>query len=409
MLVFIDNCTGIGGYTSMVTNIALELYAKGIKCKILCSTTSVLYKNLNNLKIDFIQINPLEIGRLSKYIDEDDVIVSGILPLSILEELYSVNPFFCFYSLAPDILIRIQKDTDFLTKNSFNQLLFELNSKNGLYFMDGSGFSTVESFFKLKQFIPKYLPIPISQNNIINRYKIKDSCKIITYIGRGVKWKIFPVKKLILDLNKAGYSGEIHIITDSDNLFREMLDPILNEKIVIKYIIGLYGSSLDDYLIKYSDINVAMGMSALESAKLGIPTILVDMSYKDYPDSYFYRWLFQNNSTFNLGFLLEENIPNVGSPIDKILDSFKRKSYVSEISLSCFEYVYKNHSSKAVAEQFIRLSNNIEFKVNDFRKYNFFKYYVRRKKVSSFIKKHFLYLYLMLVKIYYRIKKIKNN
>jgi len=405
MLVFVDGATNVGGYTTLVTNVVSELFSRGIICKVFCTNTSVLFKVLNDHKIDFIQINPSEIGNFSHHINKDDVLISGLFPLSLLEELYTVNPYFCFYNLAPDILIRIQKSTGFLTKKSLKLLLSEMNNKNGLYFMDGSGFNTIQSLFKLNCLIPNYLPVSVSNSKFINRYKPKNYCKIITYLGRGVEWKIFPVKKLITDLVKSNFMGEVHILTDSDKLFKDMLHSVINKNIVVKYILGLNENALDDYLQAYSDLNVAMGISALESAKMGIPTILVDMAYNDYPDNYLYRWLFQNNSTYNLGFLLDGNVSNIGSPIHEIINGFKKKNFISEISTQCFNYAYKNHSSDIIAAQFALITDNIEFKVNDFRKYKFFKYYLNMKKLSSFLKLYSLGSYNILIKLYKKIHK----
>lgn len=372
MLVFIDQATGIGGYSSLVKNIARILNENGLICKIVCSESSFLFKQLHLEKTEFFHIDIEKNNTLQNHIDGNDIIISGLIDLSVLQMLRKINPYFIFYNLAPDILIRIQKYYKFLSKRTFAQLLHELNTKNGLYFMDGSGSDNVLKYFKINDIIPHYLPVCLPKSEI-NHYNIKNGCNVITYLGRGVNWKIFPVKKLIADLIKVGFVGELHIITDSKDEFIEMLKGLESPTLVIKYIIGLKNQQLSEYLILNSDLNFAMGMSALESAIIGIPTILVDYSYEQFPYDYKYRWLFEDNETYNLGYLINSKVVSKGRSIDKILDLYNNNYSISCISEKCFLYANANHSFETLNNKLLMIIENAGFKVTDFVKYPFYK------------------------------------
>ena len=65
-----------------------------------------------------------------------------------------------------------------------------------------------------------------------------------------------------------------------------------------------------------------MGTAALEGAKLGIPTILLDISYKSIKSEYNYRWLYERD-----GKTLGDNINEI--PINLLEKTHLKKNLLS--------------------------------------------------------------------------------
>ena len=59
-------------------------------------------------------------------------------------------------------------------------------------------------------------------------------------------------------------------------------------------------------LLNEIDILMAMGTSALEGARLGIPTILLDIAYNEVRDGYNYQWINERDG-FTLGDVINQN------------------------------------------------------------------------------------------------------
>ena len=116
-------------------------------------------------------------------------------------------------------------------------------------------------------------------------------------------------------------------------------------------------NQLDNYLINNCSILFAMGTAALEGAKLGIPTVLLDISYKKISKEYNYRWLYERD-----GMTLGENINEVSAEsLDinslelKINQYFEEFEKVSEKTL---EYFNTNHNLENTCSKLLKKINN---------------------------------------------------
>ena len=111
-------------------------------------------------------------------------------------------------------------------------------------------------------------------------------------------------KSQILDLEllASSFSFDLKIIGDGP-----YLKNLISLKSKVSYEIHfeneIKANQLDNYLINNCSILFAMGTAALEGAKLGIPTVLLDISYKKISKEYNYRWLYERD-----GMTLGENI-----------------------------------------------------------------------------------------------------
>ena len=100
-----------------------------------------------------------------------------------------------------------------------------------------------------------------------------------------------------------------------------------------------------------------MGTSALEGAKLGIPTVLLDYSYSEVPDGYQYRWLYQRD-----GSTLAERAQNCLSASTSLASlQFILKQWVqqkSDLSRLTLGYFNQNHHVGIVSDKLTKALDN---------------------------------------------------
>ena len=105
---------------------------------------------------------------------------------------------------------------------------------------------------------------------------------------------------------------------------------------------------MDSYLYSKIDINASMGTSVLESAKYGIPSIVLDYDYKVISEKYKFRWLHETVN-YDLGHLINnENLVNENHELIDMTKEFINNSTV--ISEKSYNYYASNHSLEAVSE-----------------------------------------------------------
>ena len=121
--------------------------------------------------------------------------------------------------------------------------------------------------------------------------------------------------------------------------------------ITVKFIDFIAPEELDSFLLSEVDLLIAMGTSALEGAKLGLPTILLDLSYSEVPDGYLYKW-FHEGSGYVLGGEItpanfKKNNNSLNNCIDTVISNFDNISMLSR------QFFLKNHSIAMVSSKFL--------------------------------------------------------
>lgn len=91
-----------------------------------------------------------------------------------------------------------------------------------------------------------------------------------------------------------------------------------------------------------------MGTSVLESAKFGIPSIVLDFDYKVINKKYKFRWLHETVN-YDLGHLInKENLVNKNHELIDMTNEFINNSSV--ISEKSFNYYVTNHTLEYVSD-----------------------------------------------------------
>ena len=375
MLVFIDyTYLHVGGSQQLETCLICELNKRGMKVKVYCSKESFLYNRLISLHADFIHLDSdiISYHNLGKDIQTDDVVCITDISRALLlffNRNYIKRVF--FYSIHPDTFFYgkpwMKKIPNY--KRYVFGLLNFLLEKNALYFMDGPNVRGLERRgFVIDKNKIRYIPVPVMMETGMKRTNnyLNEVCRI-TYVGRGwEKWKIYPVIKMLEDLNQIGKKCSLTIITDTKEMFESMiLKYIPNNNIKIKYMFGLSGKSLEEYLLYNSDVHFSMGISALEGAKLGIPTILLDASHKKFPPNYKYHWLFETKE-YSLADFIDDYTTFEGHSIDDIFDTLYNNDLYQINSDKCYNYVLQYHSQAESVDKLLNAAESTQLSANEF-------------------------------------------
>ena len=99
---------------------------------------------------------------------------------------------------------------------------------------------------------------------------------------------------------------------------------------------------INDFLKNNFDIAFVMGSAALNCASHGIPTILLDISYKEVKGTYKFSWL-HNRDGFTLGDKLNnKNFMNNNQSLERCINEYlENPELMSKMS---HQYVIQNHS-----------------------------------------------------------------
>lgn len=235
-----------------------------------------------------------------------------------------------------------------------------LISKNAIVFMDENNLRTTEEY--LQHVIPDPVFFPIPVDVFENSYLENESRQFgvgrplrLVWVGRIVDFKFYILKRTLLELAaihaSLPFPIEIKIIGDG-----EMLSELKGAAGQLKdvkstFINSIPSDELSDYLVDNADVLLAMGTSALDGAKLCIPTILLDMSYEEVDSRYHYQWLYRRHG-FTLGDIINSShiSDSRGSLRLRLLELNENFIFHAKRSK---EYVLMNHDIKLEATKFL--------------------------------------------------------
>ena len=320
-----------------------------------------------------IPYNPfVEIDLEGEKSNENILIFQSMTPWSIFNNIISENARVIFWTCHPNNFI---PDLSFLNffgdrakKLFLKTFLFQyykksqnfvkyLHKENSLFFMDRTTLKNTTYFLDVSIENPQFLPIAIEKQSEENSLRPLDKMSFV-WIGRLVDFKFFILEKLILDLEflASSFSFDLKIIGDGP-----YLKNLISLKSKVSYEIHfeneIKANQLDNYLINNCSILFAMGTAALEGAKLGIPTVLLDISYKKISKEYNYRWLYERD-----GMTLGENINEVSAEsLDINSLELKINQYYEEfekVSEKTLEYFNTNHNLENTCSKLLKKINN---------------------------------------------------
>lgn len=305
------------------------------------------------------------------------LIMQSILPYSIRPELIIPEQSkLIFWTLHPDNLV--PNFFPFLSRNSsrnyslysiaakyfcFNlmkklNIFFSICHENqALWFMDSANLlNTTKHLFNSIE-SPIFIPVPTQSTDkkISINENIKNNFIRFCWIGRLCDFKIHILKYTLIKLSQIANEIKIkihfNIVGEGEEKASIESLNLESEFFKLNFIGVLTPNELDQYLLKNVDILTAMGTSALEGAKFGIPTILLDYSYVPINRDYLFRWLFSTEN-YDLGHEITNEDIKYGNQSLKEIIYDVLNNYI-ELSNNTYDYFNKNHKLSNIAKLFI--------------------------------------------------------
>ena len=313
--------------------------------------------------------------------DESSLILQSMTPWSIFPGLavhenvklifWTCHPFGLIPTL-PGMRARMQASLK-VSSIILNSFLYSFKIKmrdfsnclinaDALIFQDMSCVKITESYLNMRIATPILLNIPAisSLKTKVNpQQRIKDEKLLkFTWVGRIVDMKYFILKYAVSKLNTIqndlGYSVEINIIGQGEYLSKLKKECLKLNNVTFRFIDHLTPSELDEFLLLETDVLLAMGTSALEGAKLGIPTLPMDISFKEIPDGYVFTWLHERgiySPSEVLNFEdLEFGNDSLKNKILQVIANYQSKSKAE------LEYFNKNHLIDPISKSLLKFS-----------------------------------------------------
>jgi hypothetical protein len=263
------------------------------------------------------------------------------------------------------------------------ELVRTMSDKRSLFFMDGSTVKFTSERLDVEISDPIYVPVPCDdvQKNLKKPRRIERLGPVhVCWVGRFADFKtsilVYTIRKMSVFARKQGVKIIFHIIGEGpdERVIRGL--SVEHDHFRLVHAGVKAGSVLNEYLLNHIDVLAAMGTSALEGAKLGIPTILLDASYGPVRDGYRFRWLFES-SRYGLADIIDASHFKKGNnSLERIIDSLVTD--YEGISNQTYEYCRENHSLSSVCKWFLTVTEEASFRYNDFKPGIFRKSLVRK-------------------------------
>lgn len=258
-------------------------------------------------------------------------------------------------------------------RNKMVRLIEMLLDKHSLVFMDVGNVTATEEYLGITIHAPEYLPIPAeiqSQRKKIAGLNFQQNGLRFAWVGRVVDFKYFILKHALFELNQTqpefGFPISFTIVGsgDFDAELREQASKLGN--LSVRFIEHIAPSNLDDFLREKVDVLMAMGTSALEGAKLGIPTILLDVCYGEVPDGYLFQWLHER-SGYSLGEIVGDK--HIVSGNRSLAECIHQVSVgYPALSDLTYQHFQKHHALNSVAKKLLQLTERTACTYGDFNK-----------------------------------------
>lgn len=271
-------------------------------------------------------------------------LIPVVFPLPFVRDLED-NEF--YYRLVSSLVC--------ITKRRMRNMIKDMAAKKALHFMDETNYVYTRRYLRTSVEDPSYLPVPVDVDVLGSNNTISKELRVV-WVGRICDFKVWSLVNFISQLEVISEHNfpieiKLDIIGDGPKM-RRLKNKLFDVKHVEVTLMGeVSGEELTKYLQTTPHLCFAMGTSALEAGRLGVPTILADYTYVKMIKPIDFIWLFETNG-FSLGkrvtkHQLSHNPQDLSQKLYDLLDRFY------EISTKTKEYVVKNHSIRMVSKEFV--------------------------------------------------------
>jgi glycosyltransferase involved in cell wall biosynthesis len=252
-------------------------------------------------------------------------------------------------------------------RNSLNLSL----KHGGLAVMDGENHRALQEAFKLDGVVP-YLPIPLPE---APDFAITHGSRLV-WLGRISEDKICALERVLNDAEAYAQMRqtriEVDVIGSGPSITRLHKAARRWPDLNLRLLGTLTGQALENHLRCAAQVVFAMGTSLLEAARLGLPAVLVDVSFEPLPEGLPFRWAFQIED-FTLGQLVSRcHPPTQGVRFPEIMHALSNATERERIARACHAHVKTHHSITNIGARAAQLFESSQLRVSMLRQTGLF-------------------------------------
>jgi hypothetical protein len=395
---------GIGGVSVLFSRMATVLAEEyGFRTIAVDFSDGHMAKTLASSQC--VRLVPFEVGQELVIGPDIILVMQSILPYNIRPELrihpdtrivfWTLHPFNLVQTIIPlpwcrNLQTRYRSLDQVAGRTFFRGLHGRLRSfvlamaqKKSIFFMDGPTLRTTQEHLNLR--IPDPVIVPVSNDfagaepRTSKRREIKGPIQFV-WMGRLCDFKIYILQYAARRLSEIAarrrLSIELHVMGDGPESGQLEELHLGHAWFQLRKLGTMLGKERDEYLLHHADVLLGMGLSALEGAKLGIPTILLDFSYGPISGDYRFRWLFDARDC-SLGEVItaehyEKGNDSLNDLVNAVLSDY------DSLAIRTFAYYFTHHSITTVCKKFVAALQMADFRYGSIEREVLQKSLVRR-------------------------------
>lgn len=229
--------------------------------------------------------------------------------------------------------------------------LEHMQKTHSVVFMDKPTIDATEKALSICIDNPTYIPIA-SSDPTAEKYN-KENHKNTIHLGWVGRLCDFKIHILNCAMKKAHEYADIHhqsivfhVVGNGE--LEHLLYNGESNYFKCNWVGSIKKDELDRYMSEHFDINFAMGTSVIESAKLRIPTVKLDISYTPVSSDYVFRW-FHETKDYDMGHrITNADLISGNDSFEQIIRDFKEQKEL--LGIKDFAFYERNYSLSVVSK-----------------------------------------------------------
>jgi hypothetical protein len=258
-------------------------------------------------------------------------------------------------------------------RRKMRKLVKRMIEKKSLIFMDTTNLKITQDYLQLELGEQPFLPVPVAASEKCKNVDTFDPTLRtlrVAWIGRICDFKYFILKHTLELLDEIQQKGQINLqmtVVGTGEYYDKLKCEVAKLKALdVNFVEFIAPEKVEAFLLGEVDVLTAMGTSALEGAKLGIPTILLDIFYSNAPKGYVFKWLHER-SGFTLGDVVgPDRLKGGENSLELLFDEALGK--YRDISARTAQYFCDNHEAKSASKRLYSFLKHSTFTYGDLQR-----------------------------------------
>ena len=242
-------------------------------------------------------------------------------------------------------------------RSKMRSLVALLLSNRSLVFMDSANVLTTERYLGIRIRDPYLVPIPapsdIANSNEVVSRDLSQELRVV-WVGRLVDFKFYALHRALIELNRLAPSSAVSItitIIGSGNYYERLVKESHSlGNVSVQFADEISPRDLNRYVLRAADLVIAMGTSALECARLGVPTLLLDIAHAPLSADYLFTWIHERKG-YTLGDVV--SLEHFAAGNDSLSQRLRElRENFAGVSEMCRLHAQRHHDLAYVAKKF---------------------------------------------------------